>query len=77
MKSFGRAFFDPTAKRDISSYNLEAWPGFETAVKLVNDRILLCVESCTKVIRLDSAFHFLDQMRKQGKSNEQMHEAFL
>lgn len=50
-KQVGRNFFDPARSASVDQYKLEIWPGYETAVRLHEEQLLLCVENRFKVLR--------------------------
>ncbi len=45
-------------------------------MKVYHEQVLLCVESCSKVVRTETALKVICEMRNAGSSNEQVNDAF-
>ena len=50
----GRNYFDPRRGATVENYGLEVWPGYETAIRVYEAGLMLCVENRFKVLRTDN-----------------------
>ena len=70
LKQMGRNYFDPTRSVTIPNYNMEVWPGYETAIRLYEDKLMLCIENRFKMLRLDNInmiVSFADERRRNER----------
>lgn len=56
LKRLGRNHYNEARKGQMSSYPMEVWPGFETAVRQYEDQLMLCIENRFKMIRTESVW---------------------
>ncbi|KAK6012029.1 hypothetical protein OSTOST_22829, partial [Ostertagia ostertagi] len=56
LKRLGRNHFYEKQKSKLRDYNMEVWPGFETAVRQYEDQLMLCIENRFKMIRTESVW---------------------
>ncbi|KAK5970160.1 hypothetical protein GCK32_018941, partial [Trichostrongylus colubriformis] len=56
LKRLGRNHFNENEKSKLRDYNMEVWPGFETAVRQYEDQLMLCIENRFKMIRTESVW---------------------
>lgn len=48
----------------LQDYELELWPGFLTAIHQHEKDVLLCVNTSTKVMRLETIYHIMQNYRR-------------
>ncbi|BET00951.1 aubergine [Nesidiocoris tenuis] len=69
LELVGRNYFDPAMKNSIPEYRIEIWPGFTTSIRQHEDRILMNVESTSKVVRQETAYDLLVDCKKSGSGD--------
>ncbi|CAD6194970.1 unnamed protein product [Caenorhabditis auriculariae] len=57
----GRNYFDPNAGKTVSSYNMDVLPGYETAIRMYEDQLMLCVENRFKMVRKESMLEIIQR----------------
>ncbi|KAL9925541.1 protein aubergine-like [Glossina fuscipes fuscipes] len=67
LQLVGRNFFDPVAKVDVSGFQMQIWPGYQTSIRQHEQDILLCAEITHKVMRTDTIYQILTETAKEGK----------
>ncbi|XGW10333.1 hypothetical protein V3C99_012093 [Haemonchus contortus] len=60
LKRLGRNHFNEKEKSRLRDYNMEVWPGFETAVRQYEDQLMLCIENRFKMIRTESVWDVMN-----------------
>jgi len=65
----GRHYYDNTAAIRMDNYRLELWPGFITTMRQHDAGLLYCVEITHKVIRMDTVFDFIMEIRRDLERN--------
>uniref|UniRef100_A0A1I8PZG7 Uncharacterized protein n=2 Tax=Stomoxys calcitrans TaxID=35570 RepID=A0A1I8PZG7_STOCA len=67
LQLVGRNFFDPRAKVNVDSFQMEIWPGYQTSIRQHEQDILLCAEITHKVMRTQTVYNILTQcLRDSG-----------
>lgn len=51
MEPIGKKYFNPNKKIPYPKHSIEIWPGYVTAVNLINNRVFVNVDLSFKVIR--------------------------
>ena len=51
MQEINRKYFNPNKRVDYPKHGLEIWPGFFSAVHLIDNKILINVDVSFKIIR--------------------------
>ena len=74
LNNIGRSYYEPTQAKHFPEYNLEIWPGFSTQVRLINNQVLLSVESTSKLLRKDSALNYLHELRNANHNNQTIND---
>ncbi|KAK6059061.1 hypothetical protein COOONC_03317 [Cooperia oncophora] len=69
LKRLGRNHFNEKEKSRLRDYNMEVWPGFETAVRQYEDQLMLCIENRFKMIRTESVWDVMNYELKRVKDN--------
>lgn len=64
--------FNPDAAVDIQQ--LKIWPGFFSSMQKLSSGTFLQIDLANKVIRTDTLYSILNDMRNKGKSPEQTNE---
>uniref|UniRef100_A0A1A9VI45 Aubergine n=1 Tax=Glossina austeni TaxID=7395 RepID=A0A1A9VI45_GLOAU len=59
LQLVGRNFFDPVEKIDVSGFQIQIWPGYQTSIRQHEQDILLCAEIAHKVMRTDTIYQIL------------------
>jgi len=60
----------------IGQYNLECWPGYLTASRLLADGIFLNIDTCTKFISKTTVLEYINGLWNKGKTKEQIAKIF-
>lgn len=55
MQEINRKYFNPNKRVDYPKHGLEIWPGFFSAVQLIDQKILINVDVSFKIIRKQNA----------------------
>ena len=63
LSLMGRNYFDPSGRIVLAQHRLELWPGFVTTLREHDYGLIYCVEITHKVIRTDSVWDFIRQVR--------------
>lgn len=53
----------------IPQHSLELWPGYITSIRQHENKIMLCVEISTKVMRMDNVYQLLMECSREGNAN--------
>ncbi|KAK6732202.1 hypothetical protein RB195_016529 [Necator americanus] len=77
LKRMGRNHFDEDEKAYLSDYNMEVWPGFETAVRQYEDHLMLCIENRFKMIRTQSVWQIMCFERDRVRGDKSRFQAVL
>ena len=59
-----RDYFDPHSASVFDAHKLEVWPGYVTSIRQHEEKVLLCCEVSSKVLRTDTV---LDQIQETFK----------
>uniref|UniRef100_A0A8R1DKX7 Piwi domain-containing protein n=1 Tax=Caenorhabditis japonica TaxID=281687 RepID=A0A8R1DKX7_CAEJA len=79
LTQLGRHYYNSRGGRSVREYNMSILPGFETAIRMYEDKLMLCVENRFKMVRKDSMFQLIanemkvcqhNRLRVQEKMNE-------
>ncbi|EYC08353.1 hypothetical protein Y032_0066g3715 [Ancylostoma ceylanicum] len=70
LKRLGRNHFDENEKAQLRDYEMEVWPGFETAVRQYEDQLMLCIENRFKMIRTQSVWEIMCCEYERVKGDE-------
>ena len=76
---FKKSYFDKGALKKVQ--DIEIWPGFDPSINLYQDKILLNLNTLSKIIRPQNALDFLNNLSRNFKSSqadfqEKANEAF-
>ncbi|KJH43427.1 piwi domain protein [Dictyocaulus viviparus] len=69
LKRLGRNHYDELQKVKLRDYDMEVWPGFETAVRQYEDRLMLCIENRFKMIRTQSVWELMNNVYRHVEYN--------
>uniref|UniRef100_A0A1A9WLY7 PAZ domain-containing protein n=1 Tax=Glossina brevipalpis TaxID=37001 RepID=A0A1A9WLY7_9MUSC len=61
LQLVGRNFFDPLEKVNVTGFQMEIWPGYQTSIRQHEQDILLCAEITHKVMRTDTLYQILTE----------------
>lgn len=64
-----RSYFNPNNAMIMNDYQLEIWSGFAPTVSLLKSGILLNLNVTHKVIRTETVYNFISQLRESLKQN--------
>lgn len=56
LTQLGRHYFNSRDGRKVQEYNMSILPGFETAIRMYETQLMLCVENRFKMVRRDSMY---------------------
>ncbi|CAO4361477.1 unnamed protein product [Caenorhabditis nigoni] len=71
LTQLGRHYFNSRDARNVREYNMSILPGFETAIRMYEDQLMLCVENRFKMVRRDSMLDLLQREMQAGNTNNQ------
>uniref|UniRef100_A0A1I7UZW8 Piwi domain-containing protein n=1 Tax=Caenorhabditis tropicalis TaxID=1561998 RepID=A0A1I7UZW8_9PELO len=54
LTQLGRHYFNSKDARTVREYNMSILPGYETAIRMYEEKLMLCVENRFKMVRRDS-----------------------
>ncbi|GMT00729.1 hypothetical protein PENTCL1PPCAC_22903, partial [Pristionchus entomophagus] len=67
-----RNFFDPGRANLVKEWDVEVWPGYETAVRMYEEQMMLCIENRFKVLRRATVFQQLVSEFKRASGNMEL-----
>ncbi|KAF1760646.1 hypothetical protein GCK72_008895 [Caenorhabditis remanei] len=71
LTQLGRHYFNSKDARNVREYNMSILPGFETAIRMYEDQLMLCVENRFKMVRRDSMYDLLKKEMQACQGNRQ------
>ncbi|KAF1770856.1 hypothetical protein GCK72_002680 [Caenorhabditis remanei] len=71
LVQLGRHYFNSKDARNVREYNMSILPGFETAIRMYENQLMLCVENRFKMVRRDSMFDLLKKEMGASQNNRQ------
>lgn len=71
LKQIGRKYFDDKAVRPYDNWKLKVWPGFQTSLNAYQDRILVNIDTCFKVLRETTMHEFIENLMQRFQGNQE------
>ncbi|XP_037958068.1 protein piwi [Teleopsis dalmanni] len=71
LQLVGRNFYDALAKINIKEFNLQLWPGYETAIRQHERGILLRAEIAHKAMRTETLYDILRRCMSNNKNYQE------
>ncbi|EFO84985.1 hypothetical protein CRE_03804 [Caenorhabditis remanei] len=71
LTQLGRHYFNSKDARNVREYNMSILPGFETAIRMYENQLMLCVENRFKMVRRDSMYDLLKKEMQACQGNRQ------
>ncbi|VDM62915.1 unnamed protein product [Angiostrongylus costaricensis] len=69
LKRVGKSHHDDQEKIELRECHIELWPGFETAIKQCENRLMLCIENRFRVIRTQSVWDVMSYEYERVRRN--------
>lgn len=70
MEELGRHFYNRHDAIQFEEDRLELWPGIVTAIRNHESGILLCIEVTHKVLRMETVYDMIENLRTQVRNKE-------
>ena len=64
-----RDYYDPESSVKFTAHKLEVWPGYVTSIRQHEEKVLLCCEVSSKVLRTDTVLDQIQETFKRTGSN--------
>ena len=64
-----RDYYDPESSVKFTAHKLEVWPGYVTSIRQHEEKVLLCCEIGSKVLRTDTVLDQIQEVFKRTGSN--------
>jgi len=71
LKQIGRKYFDDKAVRPYDNWKLKVWPGYQTSLNAYQDRILVNIDTCFKVLRETTMHEFIENLMQRFQGNQE------
>jgi aubergine len=75
LQQIGRKYFDPKEGTSFKDLRLEVWPGFSTSLNNYGSNFLVNIDTSYKILREDSAFDVIQDIRRVNTDNNQIETA--
>lgn len=66
MQPIGKKYFNPNKKIAYPKHSIEIWPGYVTAVNLINEKVFVNVDLSFKVVRKVNALQHFKELMQGG-----------
>ena len=64
FENIGPKTFNAAAAHSLPAHNIKVWPGFDSRLIMKESGVLLNIDVCFKVIRTDTCYKYLEDLRK-------------
>lgn len=71
LKQIGKKCFDDKAQENFNQWKLSVWPGYQTSLNNYQEKILINIDPCFKVLRETTVMEFLKDLMSRFQGNQE------
>ena len=77
LKQIGRKFFNDKSPEEFKQWKLTVWPGFQTSLNQHQNKVLMNIDACFKVVRETTVYEHIENLMSRFSGNqEKVNEEF-
>jgi len=71
LKQIGKKYFDDKNQENFNQWKLSVWPGYQTSLNNYQEKILINIDPCFKVLRETTVIEFIKDLMSRYQGNQE------